>query len=66
MIDPLGAVSDAFATAVFAAGAKKGLNIALSAGIDALIVSEDRKIVTTPGFSEKYFFRSGSSSIHGG
>lgn len=63
VIDPLGAVSDAFATAIFAAGAKKGMDIALSAGIDALVVKEDRKIVTTPGFDEKYVLRAGLPSV---
>lgn len=50
-------MSDAFATALFAAGAAEGLEIAVSAGIDALVVKTDRKIVTTPGFSEKYGLR---------
>lgn len=54
VIDASCAVSDAFATAVFAAGADKGLEMASSAGIDALIVRSDRKILTTPGFAEKY------------
>lgn len=55
-------MSDAFATAIFAAGAKKGMDIAISAGVDALVVKEDRKIVTTPGFGEKYSLRAGPPS----
>ena len=60
VIDALGSVSDAFATAIFAAGAEKGMEIALSAGLDALVVREDRKIITTPGFTDKYFLRTNS------
>ena len=62
VVHPSGAVSDAFATAIFAAGASEGLEIAVSASVDALVVRTDRSVVTTPGFVEKYALRTGEAS----
>lgn len=54
VVDASGAVSDAFATALFSAGVSKGMEIAVSAGVDALFVKTDRSILHTPGFAEKW------------
>lgn len=51
-----GILSDAYSTALFVMGAQDGLKFAEENGIDALFVTEDKKIMMTDGFAQKYSF----------
>ncbi len=57
IVSPSGMLSDAYSTALFVMGAEKGLQFANRNGVDALFVTEDKKIMMTDGFSDKYNFR---------
>jgi thiamine biosynthesis lipoprotein len=56
IVSPSGILSDAYSTALFVMGAKDGLAFANKNGIDALFVTDGKKIEMTDGFSEKYSF----------
>lgn len=56
IVSDQGILSDAYSTALFVMGAEAGLHYAEKNGIDALFVTEDKKIMMTDGFAEKYSF----------
>lgn len=57
IVSESGILSDAYSTALFVMGAEKGLKFANENGIDALFVTDDKKIMMTDGFAEKYNFQ---------
>ncbi len=56
IVSDQGILSDAYSTALFVMGAEEGLQYAKRCGIDAVFVTEDKKIMMTDGFAEKYSF----------
>lgn len=57
IVSSSGILSDAYSTALFVMGADKGLPFANENGIDALFVTDDKQIIMTNGFAEKYNFQ---------
>ena len=57
IVSQSGILTDAYSTALFVLGPEKGLEFAEQNGIDALFVTEDKKIIMTGGFAEKYNFQ---------
>lgn len=49
-----GLLSDIYSTALFVMGAEEGKAFAQEHGVDALFLTEDKTVVTTEGFQEKY------------
>lgn len=60
-----GVLSDIYSTALLVMGLEKGLAFAQEHGADALFLTEDKRIVTTDGFAEKYglAIRNGAYSL---
>jgi len=56
IVSDSGILSDAYSTALFVMGAEEGLKYAEGNGIDALFVTDDKKIQMTDGFAQKYSF----------
>ncbi len=49
-----GILSDIYSTALFVMGPEAGVPFAEQHGVDALFLTDDKKIITTDGFAQKY------------
>ncbi len=49
-----GILSDIYSTALFVMGAERGVAFAQEQGVDALFLTDDKRVITTDGFAEKY------------
>lgn len=54
VIDEKGLLTDIYSTALFVLGADEGKKIAEENGIDALFITEDKRVICTKDFEEKY------------
>jgi thiamine biosynthesis lipoprotein len=60
IVDRNGLLTDLYSTALFVMGLEDGMALAVEQGIDAVFITEDRQIVTTPGFGRDFTIKDGA------
>ncbi|MEA5002175.1 MAG: FAD:protein FMN transferase [Christensenella sp.] len=65
VICPSGILSDIYSTALFVMGPEKGIAFAHGQGVDALFLTNDKQMIATDGFAEKYGLSITNKDYHG-